>query len=79
MLLRDIPQALQIALTSKEHRAFEGVGAGGEGEYYRTTQESDFTVRPRAEIFKLCSQVVHYTLGACVDFGSGLCNKYMVL
>lgn len=26
MLLCDIPQALQTALTSKEHRAFEGVG-----------------------------------------------------
>ena len=52
---------------------------GGDGEYYRTTQERDFTVGLRAGIFKLCPQVVHYTLATCVDFGYGPCNKYIIL
>lgn len=77
MLLCDIPQALQTALTRKEHTAFSGVG--WDGEYYRTTQQLDFTVRPGAGIFKLHPQVVYYNPGACVNFGHGLCNKHIIL
>lgn len=53
MLLGDIPQASQTALTSTEHQAFGRRGRGG----MEATQQVSFTVRPGAGIFKSCPQV----------------------